>query len=1199
MGAPAEIVARLALNAQSFSAENTRVFGDMERNAKDAAQRTRSVFETSFTEIQNLAKRALTLPRTDTGALNLDPGAARAAAVAAQQEAVALREIASAARQAADGVRDTSQETRLYVQAASAAANEAEQNAVALNQQAVALDRLQTELNQTSSATARLNQHQGSADKAARNNQLALRNLGFQVSDVGASLASGGNLFVIFGQQIGQVGGALSDMTGKAGALGRFLTNPWVAALTTAAIVVGVLYSRLSEADAAMDKAGDAADDFGRRQGELSNFIDKTTGRLAEQNKYLLRNAVLLRQTQIDKSNAAIETNRASAFSTAQSTRKSEFVAERQPNAIVYDNAVEAAILKSRGNQFALADELNDLSKQRPDLRPQIESINTLAARSIIAAREIRNARKEIDFLTGKTLVAPGFKPDAAPKLRDNSKAEAARAEFGRDAADRIADITSKFGTDPSRIKQAEKAIRDLDDIMDDLSRRRPPNFEQTIATAKEAKEVVENSLSQPFRDLVKQAQERQAVDDLVLRGQYAQADALQTVLGLERQMGPLSDRQLAKVLEITKAEEARARAIDDQRRQVGLYVQAVGDVQRSFEDLLTGGKIADFGKNLLQSFKSLQARILSESVFGGLERQMQDFVTGRAGVAQANGFLAGQATNAGTELKSFASVVAEVRGDLASGRISAPTSGISVPDSSLGSFLNSDDFLADLAADQADVAGAIVGAGQDIVVTAKRQIEAANDNSRAIITATDAFDFLGSSLGTSLKRLGIDLPKGITDKLGSILQGAAFGQIGAGVGGSVIGGKQSALGGAIGGVLGKELGGKLVSSGLSAISSKLGSLGGPLAGIAGGIIGSALGGLLTKTKKASSTLSIVNGEVVAGAATGNSSSYKANANALGGSVGDQLSKIAEALDGELSGSVGVSIGQRKKKFVVDTTGSGKTKGSGVLSFKTEEEAVIAAVRDALSDGVLTGISKAAQNILRSGQDLEKAITKAGLIESIPKALKQRLDPVGYALDEVNGKFKKIIAALKEGGGSAEQMADAQKLYNLELADAKSGAGGASQSLKDFLMSMKAGSSSPYSLGDQETSARAVLDPFLAQIKAGEMVDQDKYLSAAQTFLDIERQLYGSTSKYFDALNQIQSATGSAISSIDNAAPIRTVADPFIEVTATASKSTAASTSNMEQLLLQNNTGNAETNKLLQQMLARMGGAWMDQKLGY
>src|SRR3546814_15992083 len=64
-------------------------------------------------------------------------------------------------------------------------------------------------------------------------------------------ISSGSNLFVIFGQQIGQVGGALSDMTGRLGAVGRFLTNPWVAALTTAAIVVGLFVDKLSDASEA------------------------------------------------------------------------------------------------------------------------------------------------------------------------------------------------------------------------------------------------------------------------------------------------------------------------------------------------------------------------------------------------------------------------------------------------------------------------------------------------------------------------------------------------------------------------------------------------------------------------------------------------------------------------------------------------------------------------------------------------------------------------------------------------------------------------------------------------------------------------------------------------------------------------------------------------------------------------------------
>lgn len=212
-----------------------------------------------------------------------------------------------------------------------------------------------------------------------------------------------------------------------------------------------------------------------------------------------------------------------------------------------------------------------------------------------------------------------------------------------------------------------------------------------------------------------------------------------------------------------------------------------------------------------------------------------------------------------------------------------------------------------------------------------------------------------------------------------------------------------------------------------------------------------------------------------------------------------------------------------------------------------------------LDKGVIAGISQASQKIIKSGQDLSAAIQKAALIEAVPKDLKVMLDPVGAAIDELNLKFQKTVAALKEGGATAEQMAQAQQLYDLQLAQVKATTASASQGLKDFLQGLKVGASSPYSLRDQEAAAKAALKPFLEQIDAGQTIDQSKYQAAAQTFLDVERQLFGSTQQYFDALDAVQAATNKAISSIDNATPIAgSTESPFAKATADSAAKTAA-----------------------------------------
>ena len=1201
-----DIVARLALNAEAFSSENARAFGEMEKRASDAASRVKASFDSSFAEVQNMAKRALDMPRTSTGALNLDSASVKAAAAAAQNEAQALREIATAARQAATATGDTTQETRLYVQAASAAAIEAEQNARNLNNQAVALDRLQAELNQTSTSTRQLVQNQGRLDAASRNNQLAMRNLGYQVSDVGASVASGGSLFVIFGQQIGQVGGALSDMTGKAGALGRLLTNPWVAAFTTAAIVVGVFYDKMNDGNKAFEAAQLGADGLSQAQGVLGQMFDLASGKLEKQNTLLILNARLtaanLRAEALaDKAKGDLVISGTS--SPSWMTKGRAVVGSMIPDALGgraiagnYYGARERGLEAQRYFR-AVRDAKNDADKRVAGERAIAFSENAdFSGMSVdrqrfqegvtgMVAGEAKTAVAKLidDSLDDEKLAAELRRDGPKRKPKDNSKAVAALGEFGRDAADRITDITSRFGLDPSRVQQAEKAIRDLDDIIDDLGRRKPPNFAETIKSAEQAKIVVRESLDRPFRDLVDRAREREQIDALIIQGHYAEADALQQVLALERQMGPLNEQQLAKVLEITKAEEARARALEDQRRQVGLYVQAIGDVQSATEQLLSGGSAKDFGKNLLGSFKSLQARIISEGIFGGLDREIEDRITGRTAVKEGNIFLAEQARTAGDEIRLLGEAVSQARGAVAGAGVTTNGSS-SALHGGMTELFKSEYFQAELRADEDEASGVKFDPNATIEVTAREQTKAIEKNTKASLTAAETFNMIGERITTRLRSFGIDIPDSIGRKFGDILQAASLGE----TAGSMFGSKGRSIGrgvGAVSSLLGGSASAAFSSvAGPLAAASEINSMIGDIFGFEGGPLG-VFTGLLKKAKYGTAAISMNQyGELSSNVTSGRGSKQKAAAGGAADNVIGGIENIAEALDAEISGAPNVTIGTYKDAWRVSTAGrTGKLKGkySDVTDFGKEgaEEAVAFAVQKSIEGSVITGISQASVNILKSGQDLEKAISKAVLIESIPKDLQRMLDPIGFAEAEVNKRFEKIIDALNEGGASAEQMAEAQRLYNLELADARENTPAASQALKDFLSGMKAGSSSPLSLRDQEREARTVLDPYLGQINRGETVNQEKYLAAAQTFLDIERQLYGSTAKYFDAFSEIQDATGRAISTIDNAAPIRTSADPFIEATAKSAASTAADTSNMVTLL-------AQTNALLAQLAA-------------
>ncbi len=419
--------------------------------------------------------------------------------------------------------------------------------------------------------------------------------------------------------------------------------------------------------------------------------------------------------------------------------------------------------------------------------------------------------------------------------------------------------------------------------------------------------------------------------------------------------------------------------------------------------------------------------------------------------------------------------------------------------------------------------------------------------------------DLAASEGGSAAEIAGAaDLTKGL-DKMGGQLTGLNKYLAGVGAGQAV-----SSLAGTIG--VKQNSGGAMVGS-LIGTATPLGPLGGAIGGLVGGTLGGVLGGVLNPSRSAGATITGVDSVSVGG----KDRKQYGVATSLSDSVIGGLQDIAEQLGGTV-GSFRTTIGVRDGDYRVNTDGDSLKIKNGAIEFDDDAEGAIAyAIADAISDGAIQGLSAASQRILQAGaaDDLSAAIQKASLIEAIPKALQARLDPVAYAIDTLNDKWDATWDALAEGAATAEQMADAQKLYNMELEEVKNATASAAKGLKDFIADMNFGSSSPLSLRDQEKAAQEALAPYLAQIDRGESINQDAYMQAAQSWLNIERQLYGSTSKYFEAFDQIQAATSEAIASIENVSSISTASDAANAVTATATQETAANTSNIATLLEQ------------------------------
>lgn len=112
-------------------------------------------------------------------------------------------------------------------------------------------------------------------EDATRRSQFAMRNLGFQIGDIGSSLAAGSSPFVVLAQQGGQVAGAMAGLSGAVGRLGAFLTGPFGAALLTVTTLLGSLWFNSRRAAGAAEEHKTALEQL----AEATKRLDEITGR--------------------------------------------------------------------------------------------------------------------------------------------------------------------------------------------------------------------------------------------------------------------------------------------------------------------------------------------------------------------------------------------------------------------------------------------------------------------------------------------------------------------------------------------------------------------------------------------------------------------------------------------------------------------------------------------------------------------------------------------------------------------------------------------------------------------------------------------------------------------------------------------------------------------------------------------------------
>ena len=293
--------------------------------------------------------------------------------------------------------------------------------------------------------------------------------------------------------------------------------------------------------------------------------------------------------------------------------------------------------------------------------------------------------------------------------------------------------------------------------------------------------------------------------------------------------------------------------------------------------------------------------------------------------------------------------------------------------------------------------------------------------------------DLFGQGIGRTINQLGGLLEKsfpefaaslgktfaGIGKSIDSVLSGlgSSLGQLGAAAGFG------SAVGGLIGGGKGGQIGG--------AIGGAAGSFAGPIGQIAGSVIGSIIGGLFKgKNPFADVRLSATGSGTLFNQRGGEESA--AAGRALGSAFSNELGLIANALGGRVRGGMDFgSIGFSGEQFYFNAQG-GDFKGAGAQRFGTAEEALAAAIRNAVDKGAFEGLSDTSKRILASVTEVNAdAVVKA--VERLNAARGQLVEAYNReaeALGATLARFQGFTASLEAfRAGLAEQLMTPEQIF--------------------------------------------------------------------------------------------------------------------------------------------------------------------------
>jgi hypothetical protein len=1191
---------RMTADAQNAGASVDRslsgAFTTVQGSATNMVQVTKRQLETIFKEtsvgaerefniaherMRQLISASLSVPRNAAGSLDLDVPGLQRAADAQQARATAAQEAAIAIRRAAEAEGDYSSQARLTIAAADALSKEERDLAAAKRDHAEATMQLQAQLNQEASATTHVTgvmrgmaSANDNGSRSAGAHRAAMMNLGQQFQDATIQAQMGTSALTIFTQQGSQAAFAMAGLGGRIGAAATVLAGPWGAALFAGTALLGPFISGLFD-------AGTEADRSAAKIDNMADALDRL-------------NAAQGRVTMLQLGYA-----QADVFQKEGTVNRLVGMRPRIANNVglaggigAYDQSIEKA-----RDELTAAQDLLKVSKMRAEVQARAEAADKSAEAAKKQAKEDERAAKAAD------------RAARAAERHANSL-----QEFGKKSAETIQRTTEQFDRQPTAIDKAAQAIRGLDAVMADLAKRRPIGFAKMVEEAEAAKSVVVDSLLRPIEDMERSSERRLKVQDLLAQGRETEAAALQNVWSIEDKLGseeelrakvqdliadgrkdeaaaferllamyPGMKRQAAELAEV---EAQRTREAERQKALFDAQLNVIETARGSLTDLLSG-RDTDFVGSIKQALKDLQGARLADQLFGDTFAEIEDQLRQRSPLGKATSRLTDSVGTAGASLDQLATAVegatkrigsAGVDGAVAASRIDGNevTVAGTRPGAAPVGTKNPTDLtkltIQQLAEKTAHATVDPLLAGFDDIM-GTRFFQSLSGTISGALAGTMTGGAVGGILGGARGAVfdyGPDVfGKGMTDKLlgkfDDALGGAQTGSMAAGLM-KGLGLKTSTTGAQIGGAIG----------GLTGI---------PGGDIIGSIAGGLLGGLFKTNRTARALVTGVDSSSVAGKDSGN----YGTASGLGDSVIGNLNNIVEKLGGSV-GSFLVAIGTRGDEYRVNPNGGSLKTNNGAISFGDDAEAAIAfAVKNAIEDGAIKGMRASTLNIIKAGDDLEAALQDALDWEGIFRELKSYKDPLGAAMDDLDKEFERYIELAKTAGASSQEMADLQELYGIKQAEAveeyKDRILGSLQGLYDGLTTGDNG----LSLRDRQAAALGTYDDLAARVSAGDSTAYDDYATAAQTLLDIERELYGSQQEYFDRLNEVTDLTKTRIDAETNVTSIAENRDSPFDATGAVKSSIDSQTDQTVSRLDAVNENLGRALSLLSQIAANGG----------